>query len=220
MRKANNRILYEVGQIMGFCTFLSEKQSQLIGSQIRRIAEFECYCGNIFVTQLNKVKYGDVKSCGCAMSGFHNTKHGCTKTPEYAAWGKMKSRCYNVNDKRFITYGKRGIIICERWLHSFELFLSDMGKRPSPKHSIDRIDNNGNYEPSNCRWATVKEQAINKTSTLYITYKEQTKPMLEWASLFGLQYTDLYRRVNVLNWDIEKALTTPVKLGNNQFTFL
>jgi len=94
--------------------------------------------------------------------------HGLKHTPEYEAWCGMKKRCYNKNTHQYKDWGGRGIIVCERWLHSFSAFLEDMGTKPSPEYSIDRTDNNGNYEPGNCRWSTHSEQASNKrTPTHY-----------------------------------------------------
>ena len=96
---------------------------------------------------------------------FSNKK---TLTPEYRVWASMKQRTGNLNHKDYLNYGGRGIKVCDRWLH-FDEFIKDMGKRPSPKHSLDRIDNNGNYEPSNCRWATITEQLKNRRNTIKLS---------------------------------------------------
>ncbi len=100
-------------------------------------------------------------------------RNGQTKIPEYGIWSGMKTRCYNPNVKKFNRYGGRGIIICDRWLNSFPDFYEDMGKRPTPKHQIDRIDNNGNYEPLNCRWILPADNARNSSPTKLT--KEQVK---------------------------------------------
>jgi len=88
--------------------------------------------------------------------------HKDSQTPEYASWEHMKDRCYNQNCNRYYLYGGRGIKVCERWRNSYVAFLKDMGRKPSHIHSIDRLDTNGNYEPSNCKWSTPKEQANNR----------------------------------------------------------
>lgn len=122
----------------------------------------QCDCGSPIKTVPAKyLQSGNIKSCGC---GEHPIKHGGCGTPEYEAWKGMKSRCYNENKKQFKDWGGRGIIVCDRWIDSFENFLEDMGKMPGPRYSLERIDNNGNYEPSNCEWIHVTEQARNKTN--------------------------------------------------------
>ena len=127
-----------------------------------------CDCGNEAVVQLSNLKSGNSKSCGCLskeMAGARVYKHGYASknTKEYAAWLSMKTRCYNPNYQHFKDYGGRGIKICERWLNSFENFLADIGKAPDELHSLDRyINNDGNYEPGNVRWATSSEQIQNR----------------------------------------------------------
>ncbi len=136
-----------------------------------------CDCGNIKVARQSTLREGDVKSCGClervvniegSIKGGSVTVHGdaprSRKTKEYRAWQNMKQRCYNPNHKAFPNYGARGIVVCKRWLgpHCFETFLADVGRAPSPELSIDRINVNGNYTPSNVRWADATTQANNR----------------------------------------------------------
>lgn len=109
----------------------------------------------------------------------------------------MKSRCYCASDQNYQNYGARGIRVCDRWRESFEAFLADMGQRPSPRHSIERRENNGHYEPGNCYWATRSEQSRNKRTTRFVTIDGVTKPLAEWAETHGLKYHTLKRRVRV-----------------------
>jgi hypothetical protein len=131
----------------------------------KSVWEFICDCGNIHVAYASLVKRGVTSSCGCFYRENHTTrakKHGKTYTAEYRSWYAMKARCKNEKNKSYEFYGGRGISVCERWIKSFENFFADMGHKPSPKHSIDRIDNNGNYEPTNCKWSTPSEQVKNR----------------------------------------------------------
>ena len=118
----------------------------------------QCDCGARKEVRAANLRNGNTHSCGCGSVRFKRT-HGMTSTPEYGIWTGMKRRCLNPRDSHWENYGGRGISICERWLNSFENFYADMGKRPSPDLSIDRYPNNdGNYEPANCRWATKSQQ--------------------------------------------------------------
>lgn len=127
-----------------------------------------CDCGEETISREYEVVAGKCHSCGCyqrekARNNKNRETHGLTLSPEYGSWCKMKSRCYNKNNSRYYRYGERGIIVCERWINSFENFYEDMGNKPGEDYSIDRINNDGNYEKSNCRWATPKQQANNQS---------------------------------------------------------
>lgn len=128
--------------------------------------------------------------------------------PEYTCWGRMRQRCENPKNKSFRDYGGRGISVCARW-QSFENFIADMGKRPSKNHSIERINNDGNYEPSNCRWATRAEQAINKRNNRYLTHNGETRLICEWAEITGIPRKTIITRIDQQNWNIADALTIP-----------
>lgn len=136
-------------------------------------------------------------------------RHGMIRSPEYFSWKNAKARCNDPDQSAYEHYGGRGIRMCQRWTDSFVAFYRDMGPRPSPRHSLDRIDFNGNYEPSNCRWATMKEQANNTRYVRWITFNGQTKTLSEWAASAGCSVQALHRRLDIHHWPLERALTTP-----------
>lgn len=140
----------------------------------------------------------------------HGYKTAGKYSPEYSIWVNMRSRCNNPNNRRYNTYGLRGITVCEAWEADFVNFIHDMGRRPSPEHSIERIDNNGNYEPGNCRWATQKEQARNRTTSRFIQISGETKTLAEWCEIRGLPVNTVHARLKT-GWDEERALSQPVR---------
>lgn len=133
-----------------------------------------------------------------------NTKHGYYGTNIYRVWIRMNSRCNNPNDKAYSWYGERGIKVCDRW-SDFALWMEDMGERPTPKHTLERIDVNGNYEPSNCKWATMKEQGNNRRDNIVIRFNGETKTQMQWAEQLGISHSALSKRLK--RWSLQRALT-------------
>lgn len=137
-------------------------------------------------------------------------KHGGWNTAEYRVWAIMKDRCSNPNGAEYHRYGGRGIFVCERWKQSFGDFIQDMGLRPSPEYSIDRIDNDGPYSPDNCRWATRTEQQNNRSTTVRLAFNGETHSTNEWSRLIGISISCIRYRLRA-GWSIERTLTEPAK---------
>ncbi len=176
----------------------------------------ECDCGTaVSVSGAALRRENGTRSCGClhresvARLGKSNKTHGGSTTPECRAWHAMKVRCHNVESDAYPDYGGRGIQVCDRWLNSFESFLEDMGPKPSPDHSIERIDNNGNYEPGNCRWATREEQANNKRSNKRFLVDGEMKTITQLAKERNILVSTLARRLSRDGLSIEEALARP-----------
>lgn len=167
-----------------------------------------CECGNITSVSIGHLRNGETKSCGCISKEIlstRNTTHGDASNgkyaPEYRAWRHMINRCYNKNVDMYYNYGGRGIIVCERWLTSYEHFLNDMGRRPTLRHSLDRYPNtDGNYEPGNCRWATTLEQSSNKRNNKWIEYNGERMIQAEWARKLKTDVRLLYSRLKRMSF--------------------
>lgn len=198
-----------VGKTYGRLTVLGISRR---GSSREAIFRCICSCGNFTEVRSSSITTGSTVSCGCYRVDRVrevSTKTGMSHTPEYSAWYRMLRRCTNKQDAKFVDYGGRGITVCESWL-KFEQFYADMGPRPSPKHSIDRIDNNGNYCKENCKWATLKEQQNNRRSNKLLTHAGVTMTLAQWSAVTGLSYKAIVYRV-MQGWSAEDTLTTPVQ---------
>lgn len=173
-----------------------------------------CQCGDEVIVIGSFLKNGVTSSCKrCGLSRRMKSvvKHRMTESKEYKAWSELRARTTNPNNRGYKNYGGRGIKVCDRWNDSFNAFFEDVGPAPSPDHSIDRINNNGNYEPGNCRWADAKTQARNTRRAIILTHEGKTMTATEWAEATGIPYGALRIRIKVLNWDTAKALTTPIR---------
>lgn len=165
----------------------------------------QCDCGNAAEVPRGALLSGNTKSCGCGMGG---TGHRKSKTRAYRVWQNMIRRCSNPKDWAYRWYGGRGISVCERW-RDFTKFLEDMGQPPDGLE-IDRINNNGNYEPGNCRWATIQEQMNNRRNTIRIEFQGCVDTISGWAIKLKMCRQTLRRRFEN-GWSVERALTTPTK---------
>ena len=174
-----------------------------------------CDCGNTLITTGENLRCGDTQSCGCynrERSSVTNTKHGHSRSKLYAIHQSMKARCYNPNNKQYKDYGDRGIKVCDEWLNNFEVFYKWAMANGYEEHlTVDRIDNNGNYCPENCRWTTMKQQSNNRRNNNYITYNGETHTLSEWARITKQDRGALNSRINKYHWSIEKALFHPHK---------
>lgn len=171
------------------------------------MVKVKCDCGNEKEYMYHSLTSGHTKSCGCNKL----TAKGESKTRLYKIWKRMRRRCYDTNDNRYEYYGKRGIIVCDEWKNDFDTFKQwALASGYSDDLSIDRINNNGNYEPSNCRWATDIEQANNKSNNKYITINDEAKTLAEWCRIYKMHPSSVGARIRN-GWNPLKALTIPTK---------
>jgi hypothetical protein len=160
---------------------------------------FLCTCGKQKRLRVHSVLDGNTRSCGCLKSRRTKeifTTHGDTGTTEYLAYAEMRKRCLNPNNHAYTRYGGRGITICQRWMDGYQNFLADMGRRPSPDHSLDRIDNEAGYSPENCRWALADTQAKNRRSSRMFTYEGRSYCMKDLAARLGVSLPTVRWRAN------------------------
>jgi len=206
------RIVNHTGKIYGRWTALSF--SGRVGIKIHWLCR--CECGVERSVWIANLVSGKSRSCGCLNAESKATAnavrfrtHGMSKTSIYRIWRGMIKRCTDSGIRGYPNYGGRGISVCERWNNSFENFYADMGERPSGKHSIDRINNDGNYEPENCRWATTQEQTRNTRRTRMVTFAGRTQCLQAWADESGISKQTISLRLRT-GWTVEDALTKPV----------
>lgn len=175
-----------------------------------------CQCGTIKDVETHSLLCGDSGSCGCLKrENTSKTKktHGATtrgqRIPEYGIWATMINRCYRKNTKGYKLYGARGIRVCDRWRHYFAVFYEDMGPRAGSEYSLDRIDNDGDYEPTNCRWATKKQQANNRRTNRMVVFNKESMTLQQASERYGIHPYTIYRRLQA-GWTTERALTEPI----------
>lgn len=161
-----------------------------------------CVCGTRRIVKTGNLRSGHSRSCGCASADHAaaaHFKHGHARhhrvSREFNAWTSMLDRCRNPKARAYADYGGRGIQVCAQWRNSFSAFFADVGQRPSARHSLDRIDNNGNYEPGNVRWALKNTQQRNQRSNRQITYQGRTQPLAAWTEELRLPYRTVYMRL-------------------------
>ena len=178
---------------------------------------FECECGNKKEIDIYSVLNNKTKSCGCLQverARIRNSTHGACRNGKssrlYGIWQQMRNRCFSPKTKSYKNYGARGIKVCDEWL-KFENFQEwAINNGYADDLSIDRIDNDGNYEPSNCRWADIYTQANNKRRNVYYEAFGEKHTLTEFSRIYGINWATLYRRVVTNGWDVETALTKPL----------
>ncbi len=204
------------GKVFGLWTVISFNRSEKEGNHYRTYWNCKCACGGERVVRGDILKSGGSKSCGC-----YGKDRSLIELPEYteeeafkkakSVYKHMKQRCYNLNKTRFSDYGGRGIKICDRWLESFENFYEDMGTPPTNLHQLDRVDNEGDYSPDNCKWSTPSENNRNKRDSHMLTYNGVTQCVTAWADELNIDASTLFNRI-ARGWDDEKVITTPLDI--------
>lgn len=194
-----------IGKVFGRLTVTSDQGSHW---------KCKCECGNERLAKTRTLLIGETRSCGCIRRDNCKTmafKHGMSHTKEYRCWKGIKWRCRRKTHQMYPLYGGRGILVCDRWFNSFEAFYNDMGPSTSKCHSIERKDNNGHYEPSNCIWATKREQACNRRSTIFVKWLGQEIAVPELARKLGIKGRLIQTRLK-RGLSLEIAISTPNRI--------
>ena len=195
-------IAIPIGSVFGHLTVIDGPLPKNKSAYVCR-----CECGRKKTVRGVALRHGQMKSCGCSFKTARPTtsKYGQAgewNKPEYKIWLGLKARCLNPKNCNWARYGGKGIRLCERWALSYRNFLADMGRKPTPKHSIDRLDYNGHYSPDNCRWATRIEQQNNRTDNRWIQFNGQTHTIAGWARTFNIPYTRFSNHLRRHDFDI------------------
>jgi hypothetical protein len=209
----------EIGDKFGRLTVISIGDRIPCGISTAATWTCRCECGNIVSRRKDGLLRPGVKSCGCFIRDIRvlepsRRTHGESNrnlTPEYRSWKHMLRRCTSPKNPAYGEYGGRGITVCDEWLHSYETFLRDMGRKPTPLHSIDRKENDGPYAPDNCRWATKSEQSNNRRNVITLEFQGKRQTITQWARDMGINDATLRDRIKKFGYSPEMALTKPVK---------
>ena len=182
-----------------------------VGSNSYGMSTWECLCecGTTFVTTGTSLTKGKTRSCGCLHKELliiRNTTHDCSGTPEFIVWVNMRRRCEDPSLPAWQRYGGKGITVCDRWQNNFAAFLADMGERPSPGHTIDRIDGAKGYSPENCRWADTIVQNQNRSITRLHSFEGREDTLTRWAKALDLSLHKLRYRIEKLGMTLEAAV--------------
>ena len=179
-----------------------------------------CDCGNVFEVRGDLLNSGNNKSCGCLQFDPKHIKHGLTGTKPYMVWANMKDRCNNPKNANYHNYGGRGIKVCKEWIESFESFyewLMNNGYKEGL--SIDRVNVNGNYEPSNCKLITQAEQMLNTRRNVFYTYNGKRQTIKEWADEWGVDYMFVYNRLQISGKTMQQTFEESVETISKESTF-
>lgn len=182
--------------------------------KFRSFWKCKCTCGTEVIVRSDCLKDGNTQSCGCLPTEINTDreyKHGQARTKLYRVWASMKNRCNNPNDYNYKFYGGKGVTYCPKWEDYMPFYKWAMENGYREGLTIDRIDNDGNYEPNNCRWVSQGEQLLNTSRTKLYTFNGKTQHLKFWAEELGIKEMTLFSRINTLGWSVEKAFTTPVR---------